>query len=86
MNKPHVDWAKIICKCRDKFDYKSEAYCFALDQLFGFSTGLILETHRIKETCGLGHSIPHKKPYRAKYNWPSDLNCDDPYYDGVPVF
>ena len=84
-NKPHIDWKKIIWKCQCKTTPNSTAYWFATEQCLLNAINEIKEIRRIKATGQAGHKGPRKTLYKAKYYSPTDLNCDDPYYDGVPI-
>lgn len=83
MNKPRVDWIRIIWKCQNRFGYNSKADLFATEQCLKHGVAELLESQHLNATGQLGHKSPRRP--KVHYYEPTDLNCDDPYYDGVPV-
>ena len=86
MNRPRVNWLRIIWKCQRRFDNMSKAYDFAHKQCIDLATNEILNWQKIRDTGQLGHKTPRKIRYKNDNLVPLDLNCDDPLYDGAPVF
>lgn len=85
-NKPKVDWLRIIWKCSEKYEWPSKAFSFARDQCFDFSVAQVQQTYDRKRTGAIGHAKPHKPAHPNYAPMPEELNCDDPLYDGQPVF
>lgn len=82
MNKPKVDWENMLRNLRDSDKLGTKATDFVVQQLIkGYLDGLE-EWRKIKESNQAGHKVKRK---RYTYRVPTDLDCDDPYYDGVPV-
>ena len=46
----------------------------------------LVELRKRQATGQLGHQSPRKNIYKARYFMETDLDCDDPLYDGEPVF
>ena len=86
MNKPKVDWLRIIWKCHEHFRWPSMADAFAHGQEIQFAVDELVELRKRQATGQLGHQSPRKNIYKARYFMETDLDCDDPLYDGEPVF
>ena len=80
MNKPKVDWEYITRKCEDRLP---KASMFSFEQRVRFFKDMILEAQKRHASGKAGHKI--KKP-KVRNAVPPDLCCDDPYYDGNPVY
>ena len=85
MNKPRVDRIEIVNKCKTPFvdKFPCEARVFGFKQIIDFGVSQILEAQDRHYSGQAGHKKPRKKIH---YHEPTDLDCDDPLYDGQPVF
>ena len=82
MNKPRVDWENILRDLRDSDKLGRKATDFVVQQLIKLAVANLTENRAIHESNQAGHKVKRK---RYSYRVPTDLDCDDPYYDGVPV-
>ena len=82
MNKPRVDWEKILRDLRDSDKLGRKATDFVVQQLIKNDVANLTKWWEIHESNQAGHKVKRK---RYSYRVPTDLDCDDPYYDGVPV-
>ena len=86
-NKPKVDWIEIVQKCQKAYPIFSNAEHFAFKQLMDI--GLKdLEQRRTRKASGkAGHKdVKTNKTWSVSWKGEPDLCCDDPLYDGQPVF
>lgn len=85
INKPRVDWLEIVNRCKARFQdrFPCEARTFGFEQVIKFTASQMIESQNIHKSGQIGHKVPRKQ--HAHYYPPTDLSCDDPYYDGVPV-
>ena len=77
-----VDWEQILRRLRDSGKLGEKATDFVVQQLIKLAIATYNENYELYRSNQAGHKI---KRYRARYHTPTDLDCDDPYYDGVPV-
>lgn len=83
MNKPKIDWEYITRKCERKLSEKHPSiYVFGIEHRVRFMADLMQEAQKRHASGQAGHKI---KKSKVHYNAPTDLCCDDPYYDGIPV-
>ncbi len=87
-NKPRVDWLKIIWKCHDKFKWPSVAESFAHGQELDFGVWELTKLQERHYSGQKGHKTPRRNLFKPEDpTWDSSgLNCDDPLFDGKPVF
>ena len=85
-NPPKVDWIRIIWKCQKKYHFPSLADSFAHEQCLMFGIDQIKALNERRASGSKGHKNPHKDIHVKYAEIPPDLACDDPLYDGNPVF
>lgn len=84
-NKPKVDWVRILWKCHEHFKWPSQAEAFVHGQELDFAVAELHELRKRQATGQLGHKSERRNVIHYSLPHP-ELNCDDPLYDGEPIF